>query len=61
MITDRTELLNKWCLCNHCIDAIKSRGEKLFVGDMVLDYEESEELNFPCEWCGEFGELYEVM
>ena len=24
-----------WCLCLNCINAIKSRGEKIFVGSIV--------------------------
>lgn len=36
--------MGKICLCEHCIAAIQSRGEKLFVGDMVEGM---------CEWCDE--------
>lgn len=45
-------------LCDHCIRAIRSR-EPLFVGPLVLSAEEAEEENTPCEWCGEFDDLYE--
>ena len=50
---------NRICLCEHCIEAIKSHGEKLAVGDCLMDEVESEEEDIPCEWCGEFDELYE--
>ena len=46
-------------LCRHCISAIRSRGEPLYVGSMVMDAEESEETGTPCEWCGEYDDLYE--
>jgi hypothetical protein len=45
-------------LCEHCIRAIQSR-EPLYVGPMVLSAEEAEEENTPCEWCGEFDDLYD--
>lgn len=45
-------------LCEHCIRAIRSR-EPLHVGPMVLSAEEAEEENTPCEWCGEFDDLYD--
>lgn len=50
---------NRMCLCSYCIQAIKSHGEKLAVGDYLMDEVESEEENTPCEFCGEFDELYE--
>ena len=34
---------NIW-LCKHCIDAIRSRGEKVFVSDETTD-------EIICEWC----------
>ena len=45
-------------LCEHCIRGIRSR-EPLYVGPMVVSAEEAEEENTPCEWCGEFEDLYE--
>lgn len=53
----------KWCLCRNCIDAIKSRGEPVFVGPLVfsaddVEYGEDEER---CSWCGEVDDLYECM
>ena len=42
-------------LCEHCIEAIRSHGEKVIVLDIVEDSEE-----MACEWCEEDGEtLYE--
>jgi len=43
-------------LCYRCINAIRSRGEKIFVGDLIHD----EGINV-CTWCEELEEeLYEV-
>ena len=41
-------------LCEHCIEAIKSRGEKVLVGDFHSIDEEIE-----CEWCEEIDDVYE--
>jgi len=54
-------------LCHYCIDAIKSRGEKIFVGGLVereLDLDEEGKWfvsdGLKCEWCEEeYDELYE--
>lgn len=65
----------KWCLCDRCIDAIRSRGEKVAVGDMIsqdIDYDEEKDEWFQiydedepilkCDWCGEVDcELYECL
>ena len=52
---------NRICLCEYCIQAIQSRGEKLAVGDLVDQYDaECEEDYMPCEWCDEnTQDLYE--
>lgn len=50
---------NRILLCQHCIEAIRSHGEPVYVGDFAMDVEESEETNTPCEWCGEYDELYD--
>ncbi|MBO7070523.1 MAG: hypothetical protein J6W09_04440 [Bacteroidales bacterium] len=43
---------NRICLCENCILAIKSHGEKLAVGDIIeQDDVENEEDYMPCEWC----------
>lgn len=47
-------------LCRNCIDAIKSRGEKIYVGPLFLGAEEVEEMGGACEWCGEIDDLYET-
>lgn len=63
------------CLCSYCIDAIKSRGEKVMVGDMItqdIDYDEKKDKWYQiydedepiqkCDWCGEVDpELYECL
>ena len=45
-------------LCEHCIRGIQNH-EPLYVGPMVVSAEEAEEENTPCEWCGEFDDLYD--
>lgn len=47
-------------LCKYCIEELKSRGEAVYISDMVLTAEEAEEENTPCEWCNEHDDLYEV-
>lgn len=51
-------------LCPRCIDAIRSRGEKVFVGTEI-DYDEYRETHgeeATCDWCGEEDvELREVI
>lgn len=53
-----------WCLCMNCINAIKSRGEKIFVG-LVIDPDEYLEENgetLHCEWCdAEDVDIYETI
>lgn len=41
-------------LCEHCILEIKSRGEKVWIGDFHNIDEEIE-----CEWCEEVDDVYE--
>lgn len=48
-----------WLLCQHCIDAIKSRGERLIVLGEYMDYDESVESGTVCEWCGDNATLYD--
>lgn len=50
-----------WCLCKNCIDAIRSRGEQIFVGDEVM-MDEEDPKTFTCEWCEEDGVIiYECL
>lgn len=48
----------KWLLCRRCIDAIKSRGEIVYVGPQAYDctYDDEEKV---CEWCEEEDDLFE--
>lgn len=47
------------CLCKNCIAAIRSRGEKVMVGELLSDYDEDDKPR-KCEWCEEEGmEMYE--
>lgn len=47
-------------LCDHCIAAIQSRGERLFVSNECESYETDEEKC--CEWCEEPSDvLYDVI
>lgn len=57
-----SEIMEKetWRLCDRCICAIKSRGEKLFVGDEV-PFDEEDDSTFICEWCEEEATLYECI
>ena len=62
-------------LCEHCIQAIKSRREPLYVGELFLTAEECEEANtndkplidrhiinaICCDWCGEIDDLYQCL
>ena len=47
------------CLCDRCISAIRSRGEKVFKLESLEtcgryeDYDEEEQGFLTCEWCGE--------
>ena len=55
----------KICLCDNCIEAIKSRGELIFVGPEVDSYESEtyydENAPTKCKWCGEEDTLYECI
>lgn len=64
-----------WLLCDRCISAIKSRGEKVFIGDTIsqdIEYDEKkggwynvhdpDEPIKKCEWCDEPDtELFECL
>ena len=56
--------MKPWCICSNCISAIKSRGEKIFVGSLVDPDEYFEENGEPlrCEWCDEEDvDVYETL
>lgn len=58
----KTSSRAEWLLCRDCIDAIRSRGERLFVGDCVVDGDYAEmDGDFSCEFCGEYADLYECL
>ena len=54
-------------LCKKCMEAIKSQGEPILTYDSLIaakflcSAEESKEMDIPCEWCDEYGELYECL
>ena len=55
--------MDRFCLCERCIEAIRSRGEKVFVGEIVFDTSDLEygEQERKCEWCEEVDDLYECI
>lgn len=41
-------------LCDHCVCAIRSRGEKVFVGDSLEWNEKYDDMeSVTCEWCND--------
>lgn len=54
---------NRWCLCRYCVDAIRSRGEKILARQMEWDDctdEEYETENVVCDFCEEEFEQSEM-
>lgn len=46
--------MKKICVCEYCIQAIRSHGDKLLVGEQT-------ETTEVCEWCGEEAdEIFEA-
>lgn len=45
--------MKKIILCEHCIAAIHSRGEKVYRFDSLYYSEECTEETASCEWCKE--------
>ena len=46
----------RWCLCEHCIEAIRSRGERIMTRPMEwedMTEEEYEKDVVVCDWCEE--------
>ena len=48
-------------LCAYCIDAIRSRGESVYQGELDMDAGAAEETGTTCEWCDEIDDLYECL
>lgn len=46
-------------ICQRCIDAIRSRGEIIYVGPVIVDYDVANEENITCELCDEIDDLYD--
>lgn len=40
-------------LCKQCIEAIRSRGEKIYVGEMITQDIDNDESIIKCDWCKE--------
>lgn len=53
--------LRDMLLCEHCVAAIKSRGEQMMVNPEYIDMLEAEENDLKCEWCDDVTDLYEVI
>jgi hypothetical protein len=55
--------MNRWCLCEHCVEAIRSRGERIMTRPMEWDDCTEEELETDlvlCEWCEEEYDRSEI-
>ena len=53
----------RWCLCEHCVEAIRSRGEKIFQRPFTRDDCTEKELEteiIECDWCEEEFPLEEM-
>ena len=46
-------------LCRHCIEAMRSHGEDIYKGKMVVDAVEAEATDTTCDFCDEPDDLYE--
>ena len=55
---------DRWCLCDSCIAAIRSRGERVMTRPMELeDCTEEEQENgdiIKCDWCEEEYDVSEM-
>ena len=47
-------------LCEYCQSELKSRGVRIWIGEMEYSLEESMDQDVPCEWCDEYDDLYDV-
>lgn len=55
--------MDRWCLCEHCIEAIRSRGERVMTRPMEFEdmtEEEYETEIVVCDWCEDEYETSEM-
>lgn len=55
--------MERWCLCEHCVAAIRSRGEQIFTRPMEREDctdEENETDVVVCEWCEDECDLSDM-
>ena len=55
--------MNRWCVCENCVAAIRSRGERIMTRPMEWDDCTEEELETDlvlCEWCEEEYDRSEI-
>lgn len=55
-VTTEDNKEERWALCDHCVEAIRSRGEKIFARPMDWEdctEEENETDTVVCDWCEE--------
>ena len=52
----------RFCICDYCLQAMRSRGEEIFVGDKLFSWNIEEE-NLKCDFCDEeeFDELFNCL
>lgn len=55
---------DRWCLCDSCVEAIRSRGERIMARPMELeDCTDEEQENgdiVKCDWCEEEYDVSEM-
>lgn len=55
--------MERWCLCGYCVDAIRSRGERIMTRPMETEdctEQEYETDTVVCDWCEEDYTLNEM-
>ena len=55
--------MNRWCVCENCVAAIRSRGERIMTRPMEWDDCTEDELETDlvlCEWCEEEYDRSEI-
>lgn len=53
--------MNRILLCRQYIENLRNKGEKIFQGKLIYDYEISKESDMSCERCDKYEELYECI